>query len=154
MVTQLISSNDASSCRHACRKSATALIILALFLTGMLVWPSSGAEQVPSDGAVKDVLDGVEKNIGKEPKYVSSPRYALLVFGAKADSQVWIVEDGKLLYVDRNGNGDLTDDGPPIVPTNFKGWKTVDGSARYQFDYGLDEITPGGSRHTELRLLR
>jgi hypothetical protein len=43
----------------------------------------------PSSGPAADsILDGVKRTILKEPKYVSSPRYALLVFGAKAESKV------------------------------------------------------------------
>jgi hypothetical protein len=49
----------------------------------------------------------------KEPIYGRAPRYGLIsVDGGK--SMVWFVIDGTKLYLDRNGNGDLTDDGPPI----------------------------------------
>jgi hypothetical protein len=92
------------------------------------------------------VLDSVERKIAKEPKYASSPRYALLVLGTGGESKVWLVEDGKTLYVDKNGNGDLTDDGPPIAQTN-----TSSRSSEYMFD----EITPvDGPRHTNFRLSR
>ena len=48
----------------------------------------------------------------KEPRYESgSPRYCLLVFGPKAATRVWLVIDGRTLYADRNGNGDLTEPG-------------------------------------------
>jgi len=33
----------------------------------------------------------------------------LLVFGKEAKTQIWLVQDGKHYYLDRNGNGDLTD---------------------------------------------
>src|SRR6476620_8755032 len=36
------------------------------------------------------------------------PEYCLLVFGADASTRVWLVQDGDVLYVDRNHNGDLT----------------------------------------------
>src|SRR5262249_4307689 len=39
------------------------------------------------------------------------PRYCLLVFGPEAKTRVWLVLDGDVLYVDRNGNGDLTEAG-------------------------------------------
>jgi len=43
----------------------------------------------------------------KEPAYQSkAPRYALLTFGR---DRLWAVIDGDNLYVDRNGDGDLTD---------------------------------------------
>ena len=61
-------------------------------------------------------LTKVERRIVKEPTYKSgSPRYALLVFGPEAKDRVWLVKDGDTLYVDRNGNGDLTDPGEKIV---------------------------------------
>lgn len=48
----------------------------------------------------------------KEPPYESgSPRYCLLVFGPDAATRIWLVVDGKTLYADRDGNGDLTDPG-------------------------------------------
>jgi hypothetical protein len=62
----------------------------------------------------------------KEPKYQSEPRYALLVFGPKRDQRVWMVLDGKTLYVDRKGNGDLTEPGKRLEPNNPK-----DGSNRF-----------------------
>jgi hypothetical protein len=55
-------------------------------------------------------LTKVDRVIAKEPKYKNQPRYALLVFGPKADRRAWLVMDGDdVLYVDRNGNGDLTE---------------------------------------------
>ncbi len=62
----------------------------------------------------------------KEPKYQNEPRYALLVFGPKREQRVWMVLDGTTLYVDRNGNGDLTDPGERLEPNNPK-----DGSNRF-----------------------
>ncbi len=48
----------------------------------------------------------------REPAYESgSPRYCLLVFGPEAATRIWVVVDGKSLYADRNGDGDLTDPG-------------------------------------------
>jgi RNA polymerase sigma factor (sigma-70 family) len=62
----------------------------------------------------------------KEPRYQKEPRYALLVFGAKREQRVWMVLDGATLYVDRNGNGDLTEPGKRFEPNNPK-----DGSNRF-----------------------
>lgn len=54
-------------------------------------------------------LTKIERTIGKEPVYQTKmPKYCLLVFGAQAKMRVWLVLDGKVLYVDRNGDGDLT----------------------------------------------
>src|SRR5262249_48598669 len=38
----------------------------------------------------------------------------LLVFGPEAKTRVWLVLDGETLYVDKNGNGDLTEAGERI----------------------------------------
>jgi hypothetical protein len=106
--------------------------------------------------ATKDLLEGIPRAITKEPNYGSPPRYALLVFGHQAKARVWIVEDGKTLYVDKNGNGDLTDDGPPIKPSNVRELgKTPTGGASWDFDYLLPEIRAAdGSRHTAFEGMR
>ncbi len=55
-------------------------------------------------------LTTIDRTLPKQPHYQSdSPRYCLLVFGAEARSRVWLVQDGDMLYVDENGNGDLTE---------------------------------------------
>src|SRR5260370_42508812 len=95
------------------------IVMLALLDGGALGPPASAAGEDPNAHKAKSMLDGIERKIIKEPKYVSSPRYALLVLGTKAESKVWLVEDGKTLYVDGNANGDLTDDGPPIAPSKL-----------------------------------
>lgn len=96
-------------------------------------------------------LRTVERTIDKEPRYADAPRYAMLVFGPEARSKVWVVEDGRTLYVDRNGNSDLTDDGPPLRPSDVRDL----GRSQYEFHYAVDAITtPAGSRHTDFRLSR
>ncbi|QJW98651.1 hypothetical protein [Frigoriglobus tundricola] len=53
--------------------------------------------------------DKVERRLVKEPAYkTKNPQYALLVFGPEARLRVWVVLDGEALYIDRNGDGDLT----------------------------------------------
>ena len=100
-------------------------------------------------GAADTPLAEVDRTIEREPAYKHQPRYALLLLGAEAKSPVWIVEDGKQLYVDRNGNRDLTDDGPPIAATNER--QLSPGS--YDMDYLLPELqTADGARHTDFRL--
>jgi hypothetical protein len=59
-------------------------------------------------------LARIDRTLRKEPAYKTSPKYCLLVFGPRADFRVWLVQDGDLLYVDRNGNGDLTDKGEQV----------------------------------------
>jgi hypothetical protein len=57
-----------------------------------------------------------ERVIAKEPVYKSkNPRYCQLVFGPQVKQSVWLVIDGEDLYVDRNGNGDLTEDGERVT---------------------------------------
>src|SRR5262249_15272228 len=53
-------------------------------------------------------LSKIDRTIAKEPACQSKPKYCLLVFGADAETKVWLVLDGDVLYVDRDGNGDLT----------------------------------------------
>jgi hypothetical protein len=62
-------------------------------------------------------LAKIDRSIKKEPAYrAKQQRYCLLVFGPKADFRVWLVLDGATLYVDRNGNGDLTEPGESTGP--------------------------------------
>jgi hypothetical protein len=62
-------------------------------------------------------LAKIDRSIRKEPVYQSKdPQYCLLVFGPEAKVRVWLVLDGDALYVDRNGNGDLTEPGERIEP--------------------------------------
>jgi len=54
----------------------------------------------------------IDRTVAKEPPYATkSPSYCLLLFGPQAKAKVWLVLDGDKLYVDRNGNGDLTEPG-------------------------------------------
>ena len=85
----------------------------------------------------------VDRILLKEPPYQSTPKYCLITLGNSGDVKVWMVEDGKRLFVDKNANGDLTDDGPPIEPSNVRDL----GANRWDFEYLLDAITPtNGSR--------
>lgn len=53
--------------------------------------------------------DKVERSIAREPAYqTGKPEYALLVFGPEARCRVWLIVDGDEIYLDRNGDGDLT----------------------------------------------
>jgi hypothetical protein len=70
----------------------------------------------PADANAAD-LTKVDRTIRMEPAYkAKSQKYALLVFGPQADYRVWLVLDGNTLYVDRNGNGDLTEQGESTGP--------------------------------------
>jgi hypothetical protein len=52
-------------------------------------------------------LGKIDWTIRKEPVYQARPGYGLLVFGTKAWTRVWVVQDGQALSVDRNGDGNL-----------------------------------------------
>src|SRR5262249_37812335 len=71
-----------------------------------------GSTAVTAQGAD---LTKIDRTIAKEPTYKSNPKYCLLVFGPEAKMRVWLVLDGDVLYVDRNGNGDLTEEGERLV---------------------------------------
>lgn len=93
-------------------------------MTRTLVFCALAATLVASQTAYGADLAKIERRIQKEPAYRSKhPRYALLVFGPDARQRVWLVQDGNTLYVDRKGNGDLTDpadrvSGKPIDEEN------------------------------------
>jgi hypothetical protein len=54
----------------------------------------------------------IKPTVAKEPHYASKSQwYCLLLFGPEAKAKVWLILDGDKLYVDRNGNGDLTEPG-------------------------------------------
>ncbi|HEY1376551.1 MAG TPA: hypothetical protein VGF55_07140 [Gemmataceae bacterium] len=55
----------------------------------------------------------LDRRIAREPAYAGKPLYALALLGPEAKVRVWLALDGEKLYVDKNCNGDLTDDGPP-----------------------------------------
>jgi hypothetical protein len=89
-----------------------------------------------------------DRTIVKEPKYQSTPKYSLITLG-NGEVKVWMIEDGKRLFVDKNANGDLTDDGPPLQPSKVRNLDTNN----WDFEYVLDAITPAdGSRHTNFVL--
>jgi hypothetical protein len=61
-------------------------------------------------------LAKIDRTIAREPAYQSkAPTYGLLVFGPQANSRAWVVLDGDSLYVDRNCNGDLTEEGERLL---------------------------------------
>src|SRR3954453_19457371 len=92
-----------------------------------LVLVAVGVAAAPAAALAK-----IDRAIKKEPAYLSkSPKYGLLVFGAKAETRIWIVLDlaaepsdpdgsKNSLYVDRNGDGDLTGADEKIICTPQK----------------------------------
>jgi hypothetical protein len=116
-------------------------------------------------------LTKIDRTIGKEPAYLSkSPKYCLLVFGAKAETRVWLVLDlvaepweangaKNFLYVDRNGNGDLTEPGERVLCTMLErqGYVTSFSPKPHvtqvpQFKVGAIVERDGKTRHTDLTL--
>ncbi|HJZ91173.1 MAG TPA: hypothetical protein VKE40_09890 [Gemmataceae bacterium] len=95
---------------------------------------------VSSPPALAIDLTKIDRTIAKEPAYKGKPKYCLLVFGPEAKFRVWLVIDGDTLYVDRNGNGDLTEAGEAVARLP-EGW------------FKVGTLTePDGTRHTDLQL--
>jgi hypothetical protein len=96
-------------------------------------------------------LTKVDRSIRREPAYRSTPDYCLLVFGPKAEHRVWLVLDGDALYVDRNGNGDLTEKGERVDVPGWEPAKPHPAHAHEKFVKAGD-LHVGGFRHTDLVL--
>ena len=112
-----------------------------LLTIGML---SFGAVPLPAAD-----LSKIDRTIAKEPTYHSKPKYCLLVFGPEAKTRVWLVLDGDVLYVDRNGNGNLTEDGESLkIPPFEKNEHPPLGTEWRQVTAGA--IRDGALRHTNL----
>src|SRR5262245_7941407 len=90
-------------------------------------------------------LAKVDRSITNEPKYAGNPNYCLLVFGAK--HRVWLVQDGDTLYVDRNGNGDLTEPGEKVTAR-----KRLSGEAEGAFEFEVGDLTVAGKTHKGLEV--
>lgn len=100
--------------------------------------------------AVAADLGKIDRSIAKEPEYQSkAPRYCLLLFGAEAKTRIWLVLDGRVLYVDRNGNGDLTDKGERFEAR----WTSGDDSyGGREFEIPQLIESDGKTRHTNLHV--
>jgi hypothetical protein len=57
----------------------------------------------------------------KEPRYRTTPAYGLLLLDDDVGKAVWLARDHDTLYVDRNGNGDLTEPGEAFRPAEERG---------------------------------
>jgi hypothetical protein len=91
-------------------------------------------------------LSKIDRSIKKEPTYTGKPKYALVVFGPEAANKVWLVQDGDSLYVDRNGNGDLTEADKKVAA---KVDKNLD-VALYGYLFEVGELKVGGKVHKHL----
>jgi len=93
-------------------------------------------------------LNPVPRRIAKEPSYQSAaPRYCRLAFGPDAAHHVWLVLDGDTLYVDRNGNGDLTEGGESAKAPACKASDPPPFERERSIDAG--DLTGGGLTHTQ-----
>jgi hypothetical protein len=86
----------------------------------------------------------VDRTPKKEPAYQSkAPKYCMLEFGPQAKTRVWLVLDGDTLYIDRNGNGDLTEKGECIKKKGALG----------QFMAGEVVDVDGKTKHTNVMVM-
>jgi len=119
---------------------------MCLFTLTVLLWAARFGHTGPVD------LSKINRTVHKEPTYrTRSPKYCLLVFGMKAKTLVWLVQDGDRMYMDRNGNGDLTEEGEhvkgeekrPRVTSVTKGERI---EARF-WNFDLGEVREGKLKH-------
>jgi hypothetical protein len=90
-------------------------------------------------------LTKIDRTLAVEPAYLSKlPKYCLLVFGPDAKTRVWLILDGRELYLDRDGKGDLSAPGNRIG-AKFNG-KWLD------FPAGFIHMADGTTREFELRI--
>jgi hypothetical protein len=107
----------------------------------------------------------------KEPLYRSAaPKYCLLTFGREGKTRVWLVfdsvpnpllpgKDKDFLYVDRNGNGDLTESGERVQAVvheyqqpSFLGG--VPSSKAWNLEFPIGEIKDGeGTIYQDVKVM-
>lgn len=109
----------------------------ALALVGVCLFMGPAAADPPK----------VDRTIGKEPVYqTKSPKYGLLMFGPEGKDRVWLVLDGDTLYVDRKGNGDLTEPGNKVLAEK----KPRHAPQEYGYRFDVGEVKVGGRTHKGL----
>jgi hypothetical protein len=118
-------------------ESNYAMIRRILLVLGVLLVASS---------TVSGELGKINRTIKKEPNYSGTPKYALVVFGPNAADRLWLVQDGSVLYVDRNGNGDLTEEGERVAVKTEKDRDVAE--AGFSFEAG--DLKLGGRVHKRL----
>ena len=115
--------------------------VMAVATTLLLANAIPAGAEMPTVRENTDLAE-IPRTIIKEPVYqTDSPGYCLLVFGPEAKTRIWLVADGKDVYIDRNGNGDLTEDGER-VGSQEGGW------------FLLRDVTEadGKTEHEDLRI--
>jgi hypothetical protein len=89
-------------------------------------------------------ISSIDRSILKKPSALN-PKYCLLVFGPSAQTRIWLVLDGEILYVDRNGNLDLTETGERV--------KGLQKDGMVEFNAGPVTATEGVPPNTRLEVL-
>jgi hypothetical protein len=110
----------------------------------------AGARRAPATVAVGAApgLDKIDRSIRKEPAYKGKPKYCLLAFGPRAEARAWLALDGDTLYVDRNGNRDLTEAGASVRMPPFE--KTASPAYAEQREVKAGAVRDGPLTHTNL----
>jgi hypothetical protein len=117
-----------------------------MHLSGFIAVPSAILVWAGAAGAAD--LSRVDRTLKKEPAYQSKPKYCLLVFGKEARHRVWLVLDGNTLYVDRNGNGDLTEEGKRFTAPAFR--PGANPFCTQERSVQVSAVSVGGLTHTDL----
>ncbi len=116
---------------------------------------------IGSRNAAAADLTKIDRKIAKEPLYKTQPKYCLLVFGLEPKNHFWLVQDGDRLYVDRNGNGDLTEPDKRVQLKNgenknfrsFEAGEISDGTLTHSglsvFQFLVNEESVGNSKEFE-----
>jgi RNA polymerase sigma factor (sigma-70 family) len=91
--------------------------------------PAPEGETSPEEADAARALERIkaEYRLKKEPAYQGPVQYCLLLLGRNAQTRVWLASDGKTMYVDRNGDGDLTQPGEavPFKPDEDGGFASL-----------------------------
>ena len=133
--------------------AAVAVSLISVAATGC---GRSSAPDEPQAAALfnySGTFRGMDRTIAREPKYLANPLYGLIVFDIETKARVWFVLDKSstdkkehdVLYLDRNGNGDLTESGERYVTPVNEGGTVV-------HETGPIKINESGPEHTEFKL--
>ncbi|MBN9521414.1 hypothetical protein J0H58_23310 [bacterium] len=106
------------------------------------------APAVAADPLTPKALLTIDRTIKKEPRYGETPLYLLLAFGPDSTDRVWAVLDGTVLYLDKNGNGDLTDEGERVFALALPG----DGVNRRTPLFQVPALEAKSGKHTDFFL--
>jgi hypothetical protein len=91
--------------------------------------PAPEGESSPDEANAARALERIkaEYRLKKEPAYQGPVQYCLLLLGRKAQTRLWLASDGKTMYVDKNGDGDLTQPGEavPFKPDKDGGFASL-----------------------------